>query len=158
MILEKYASMFIDQDKTFDSQANDKMLFQPEILKSGLVYIVTETVFHYPYPWISEKTIKGFLSKRPMIIVGAPYTLKTLKELGFSTFDSLWSEKYDQMESPSDRMAEIIDLIKSIAALPQEKLYQLALKSQSIVEFNFDHYQRRFVDDAVCKIYVKSII
>jgi hypothetical protein len=106
-----------------------------------LVYVVTETVFNYPYPWISEKTIKGFLAKRPMIIVSSPGTVKKLKELGFMTFESLWDEKYDSIVNNNDRMSKIVNLIIQISEMSTKELHKLAEKAQEIVEFNFNHYR-----------------
>lgn len=140
-ILNEHQHFFSTQDKLLDGDTQFDWQCQPDILKSALVYVVTETVFNYPSPWISEKIIKGVLAKRPMIIVSSPGTVKTLRDLGFKTFESLWDEKYDSMVDNNDRMSEIVNLIIQISALSTKELHELAEKAQEIVEFNFNHYR-----------------
>jgi hypothetical protein len=149
-IFNKHQYFFSTQTKladinSYQSNGDHQLKFdwhhQPNILKFALVYVVTETVFNYPYPWISEKTIKGFLAKRPMIIVSSPGTVKKLKELGFMTFESLWDEKYDSIVNNNDRMSKIVNLIIQISEMSTKELHKLAEKAQEIVEFNFNHYR-----------------
>ena len=62
---------------------------------------------------ISEKLSQAILSKKPFIIVGDKSYLKVLKDLGFKTFNSRWSEKYDELEG-RDRILSIADTIEQI--------------------------------------------
>ena len=44
---------------------------------------------------ISEKLSQAILSKKPFIIVGDKDYIKVLQDLGFKTFNEVWSEDYD---------------------------------------------------------------
>jgi hypothetical protein len=47
--------------------------------------------------YVTEKTWRALLSKRPFMILGNKNTLKELHELGFKTFPMLFDEKYDTL-------------------------------------------------------------
>ena len=79
--------------------------------------IVTETVFNYPYPYISEKTLRPIACKRMFIIIGAPYTLALLKKDGFLSWGDIVNESYDQIEDPEKRFFAVTDAIKEFCAL-----------------------------------------
>jgi hypothetical protein len=85
-------------------------------LKIG-VDIVTETVFNYPYPFVTEKTLRPINCKRMFIVVGAPYTLKMLHSKGFVTFDDIIDESYDSIEDPEERFLSIVRSIEKFCAL-----------------------------------------
>lgn len=86
--------------------------------------IVTETVFHYPYPYISEKTIRPINCKRMFIIVGAPYTLELLHSKGIKTFDDIIDESYDRIVDPEKRFFSIINSIENFCALDLMEIKQ----------------------------------
>ena len=150
-VIAKHTNTLHNQSQEVDN--NEYFNSQLSILKSALVYVVTETVFNYPYPWISEKTIKGILTKRPMILVSSPNSIKRLQDLGFKTFGSLWDESYDSILNPEKRMYAIVCLIKHIANLPDLELINLAKKAESIVEFNFSHYRANFINSDLRNVY-----
>lgn len=85
--------------------------------KDIFVDLVTETVYNYPYAFISEKTIRPIVLGRPFIIVGAPGTLKWLQELGFRTFSDYWDESYDNIVDPNKRFHRICKTIETINEL-----------------------------------------
>lgn len=76
--------------------------------------IVTETLFYRPGNYISEKTWKPIAHLHPFVIVGRPYTLKFLKELGFKTFLDFWDESYDNEETNSVRMEMVYKIITNL--------------------------------------------
>ena len=122
--------------------------FFPPCLQQALIYLVTETVFCYPYPFITEKTFKAILNKRPFILVGSPGTVQKLRDLGFKTFNDFWDESYDSIVNPSDRMQAIVNIIKQLSALRSADLQYLALRIQNAVEYNYQHYVNNFINDA----------
>ena len=76
--------------------------------------IVTETEFSDSMIHITEKTDKSIFALQPFVIVGNPYSLKRLKELGFKTFDKWWDESYDLEKNNNIRMFKIKKTIKEI--------------------------------------------
>ena len=82
--------------------ANDTR-FQTEFYKHIAVDIVTEFVYNYPYPQISEKTLRPISCKRMFILVAAPGTLALLHRKGFRTFADVIDEEYDAELDPIRR-------------------------------------------------------
>ena len=116
---------------------------EDHILKSFL-YVITETVFDYPYCFITEKTFKTFLNKRPFVMLGPPGTLKQIKKLGFKTFDSIFDESYDEIADPSDRLSKVVEIIKNVSSLSLGEIKKIMLEIQPILDFNHDHYHDNF--------------
>jgi len=77
-----------------------------ELYKNIFCEIVCETYFSGKTFFISEKTYRCILNKRPFIIQGPTWFLKNLKKLGFKTFDKWWDEGYD--EDPGDARYETL--------------------------------------------------
>ena len=46
---------------------------------------------------LTEKTTRALCLGMPFIMISSPYSLKTLKEHGFKTFDTFWNEDYDEI-------------------------------------------------------------
>jgi hypothetical protein len=150
-VLDRYTKDFVNQHHELSIEKNiDLFDYQPDALQFGLVNIITETVFEYPYPWISEKTIKSILMKRPFIIVGPAGTLNKLNDLGFRTFNSVWNESYDSIGNSSDRIKAIVDLIKELSF---KDINQLIDAVKDIAEFNYTNYANNFAAKDMYNIY-----
>jgi hypothetical protein len=89
--------------------------------------IIQESRVTQPWPNISEKTLNAIENCRPFIMVGAPGTLKMLKEMGFKTFDQWWDESYDEIDNNTDRLAkicEVIDYVNSFSLKELKNMYK----------------------------------
>lgn len=84
--------------------------------------IVTETDFSDGHIHITEKTDKSIFALQPFVIVGNPYSLQRLKELGFKTFGKWWDESYDLEKYDRIRMFKIKQTIKEINKFSVEEL------------------------------------
>lgn len=113
---------------------------QPLKLQESFLYVCTETVFNYPHVYLTEKSYKGILTKRPFVIVGVVGSLQLLKEYGFKTFDKWWSEDYDSELSNSKRLLKIYAIIEYICNLTELELQDMCKEMESILEYNFIHY------------------
>jgi hypothetical protein len=111
--------------------------YQPMFYENVALDIVTETVFDYPYPYVSEKSFKPISTKRMFIIVGACNTLKFLKDIGFKTFSSYINEAYDTVEDPAIRMSLIEHEIKTFVEKPLKEVKEILLDAKEILEHNF---------------------
>lgn len=100
--------------------------------------IVTETVFNYPYPQVTEKILRPLASKRMFILVGAPNTLGWLHNKGFKTFPKFINEDYDTIINPSKRIEFLVDEIKRICNLPMSTVKEALIEHKDIVEHNFN--------------------
>jgi hypothetical protein len=115
---------------------NIRSMFKAEYLKQSAVYLITETVGDYPYPYFTEKTWKAMVIGRPFMIVGAQNSLATLREFGFKTFDHWWSEEYDTKELLVDR---INCIIQELCKLSETNLLELEKEILPILEHNKKH-------------------
>lgn len=93
-----------------------------EIYNSSYFNLVVETninlvnEFHF-----TEKTIKAFITGIPFVLVAGPGYLSRLKQMGFKTFENIWSEEYDNIIDFDQRITAIIELIDQLSALDWSK-------------------------------------
>lgn len=105
----------------------------PELGKYGKVdnfesyfEIVTETYFLNDETLnITEKTVKPILRFQIFIIVGSPFTLSSLRELGFQTFSPYIDETYDTVIDPAQRLTCIMKEIDRLCNLSIDELHNL---------------------------------
>lgn len=99
--------------------------------------IVTETVYNYRYPYISEKTLRPIACKRLFIIVGAPGTLALLHSKGFHTFSDVIDEGYDSIIDPNKRWEYLANSIKNFVTKPINEIKDIVRNKSLILEENF---------------------
>lgn len=99
--------------------------------------IVTETVYNYRYPYISEKTFRPIACKRLFVIVGAPGTLSLLRSRGFETFSDVIDEGYDSVQDPKQRWFYLERVIKDFVSKPLSEIKNIVQSQTPILEHNF---------------------
>ena len=104
--------------------------------------LVTESNTGKDTIYFSEKTFKPILAKQPFITVASPNSLNKLKELGFKTFDKWWDESYDTEKSYVERIEKIMLIIEKLSKLSNKELLTLRTEMISILNHNFDLYQK----------------
>lgn len=127
------------------------------IYNNAYFYICTETDFYNEYKdeetnwelktkttlsWFTEKTLKSFVYKWPMIVVGNPYTLRALRTIGFKTFPMLFDERYDALADPQSRMLHIKKEITKLCELSTAEAHQLY--HSNIVQETLEHNRSHF--------------
>jgi hypothetical protein len=117
--------------------ANDTR-FQADFYKHIALDIVVETVFNYPYPYVSEKTLRPISCKRMFVIVGAPNTLGLLKRKGFETWHDLLDESYDSIIDNESRFLTVMNAIRDFCNLPFDKVQQYLRSNQDRLEHNYN--------------------
>ena len=115
--------------------------YQADFYQKIAVDVVAETVFNYPYAYISEKTLRSIACKRMFIIVGAPGTLKLLHSKGFDTFGDFIDESYDSIADPKERFLAIEQEIYRICSMPLETIKQYMIENSHKLESNFQVLQ-----------------
>ena len=116
----------------------------PLLYQSCFLQVVSETVYHYPVPYISEKTVKPIANKRPFVIVGAAGSLTNLHRLGFKTFSNFWSEDYDTILDPEKRIKEVFKVIELICNKSINDLQTLCVEMSDVLTYNFNYYIDNF--------------
>ena len=119
----------------------DLKTYQP-YQEKAYINIIGETVFDYPYPRFTEKVFGPILSKRSFILLAPADTLKELRDIGFQTFDDLFSEEYDTVSDPNKRFRIICDLILKLNELPIDKFEKLHQKADAIHKHNLLHFKK----------------
>ena len=100
------------------------------------IELVSETFLYGQCFFPTEKTVRPIVGCRPILVNGPRNFLHNLKQLGFKTFDQLWSEDYDCYEFPG-RWDQIKLVINHII----EHGYDRNLANE-IVQYNYNHLQQ----------------
>lgn len=105
-------------------------------LNNALIYIITETMGDYPYPYLTEKTWKAMVNQRPFMLVGAKGSLQKLRDLGFKTFNEWWDEDYDLQDRVSDRIEMVVQQLSLMSQLSSKELGLLEKEMQAVTAHN----------------------
>lgn len=123
-----------------DTPPNDpNNRFQSAVYQQIACDIVVETTFDYPYPYISEKTLRPIACKRMFIIVGSKGVLRLLKDKGFLTFDDFIDESYDEIHDAQDRFLSVITQIRKFCDRPLQEIVQYLKDNEHKLEHNFQN-------------------
>ena len=139
-------SVSMDRDEWLAGSYLDRVTEMFPFRRKSYVEIITEFTYKDDgLVCISEKLSQAILSKKPFIIVGDKNYLKVLKDLGFKTFNSRWSEKYDELEG-RDRILSIVDTVEQIqkeTPIETDELDNIVYdeEMQSILDYNYMHYK-----------------
>ena len=107
------------------------------IYQNFLIDIVAETFTSGNCFFITEKTIRPMLLKKPMIVMGSKNHLEYLHQMGFRTFADFWDEEYDGYEGV-DRYVRILELIDKLADKSFEELESMYWDMQYTLEHNYN--------------------
>ena len=143
----EFANKNIKNELVFGKINDSLTRWQPSFIQKSLIYLVTETVHDYPYPFLTEKTFKGILCKRPLLIAGAKNSLAILRDLGFKTWNNFWDEDYDNKEYFYQRANCIVSILKEYSKYDINTLRSICIDMENILEYNFEHYKNNF-----CKV------
>jgi uncharacterized protein YbgA (DUF1722 family) len=134
------------RNKLIEFDANQRN-FEAPWLANTFMNIVTETVFTYPHPYLTEKTFKNFWHCSPFVIVGADNSLSYLRSVGFKTFGNWIDESYDSIKDPEQRLIAILDTLDTISKWSLEECQTVYNEMQSVLTHNLMHYQDYFCND-----------
>jgi hypothetical protein len=122
-------------EQTYPILWNEQGFGLTQQYRSVFIEIVCETYFTGRTFFITEKTLRCIINRRPFIVQGPIHYLKNLKSLGFKTFDTWWDEGYDQ--DPSDaRYDTLCDGIDYIALQPDQRIKQWYDEMQPVLAHN----------------------
>ena len=98
--------------------------------------IVTETPFPERNYFSSEKIFRPMIQYHPFIVYGSPFTLKSLRQLGFKTFSPFIDESYDETISSFRRMQKITKEIKRLCSMSDTEMHKWFLSMKDILIYN----------------------
>jgi hypothetical protein len=116
-------------------------LGDPEIWRRSFINLVSET--SHSELFLTEKTVKPIVGKRPFIISGARDSLRLLQQWGFKTFSDYWPEHYDAYSYPG-RHSKIIDVLNDINKRSDLELMEMYYDMQEILNYNHNHFFGEF--------------
>lgn len=76
--------------------------------------VVTETVFDYPYSFLTEKTAKPLMMGHPFVAVANSGFYRELHRLGFRTFGHAIDESFDRIDNAQDRIRRIAQVVDDL--------------------------------------------
>lgn len=121
----KYIYSYKELGYCLPNDTNDpewQRFFNPNWYDDTWYSIVAETLVDNNLPlFITEKTFKPIAFYHPFIIVGQPKLLSRLRELGFTTFDNLFDESYDNLNNIDEKLDIIQKNITSFNKEPYDK-------------------------------------
>ena len=120
-----------------------------EIFNQSCFNLVVETSIDLTAEFhLTEKTIKAIMSGVPFVLMAGAGYLQELRKIGFRTFDSLWSEEYDNIEDFKQRSACIVDLVNSLNKFDwennQKELQSIANHNKIVLAYSNDLYKQQF--------------
>lgn len=140
----------IPEDITHEILVQDRQNFRDKIVNGGTDHlnlpssyykrialdIVNESLFHHPYPYITEKTIRCIINKRMFVLLAPAGTLAYIKSLGVRTFDDIIDESYDSEQDPALRLLKVAHLVKEFCTIPIEDIKDYYRKNENKFEHN----------------------
>lgn len=138
-------------------------IFNHWIYKNSLLSFVTETAFHHPGAFITEKTMKPIAAGHPFIILGQYRILDTLRSMGYMTEFKGIDQSYDNIEDPFERFSAVHRSLKNWVELDRSVQLEYIAESMPMIEhnrklfnstdFELESYSRLF---AKCKAIFKE--
>jgi len=111
----KYAPHSCDQ--LTEQEHNSHWTLVPEHYDDAYCNLVFETLYDAEQSggaFISEKTFKPIRHAQPFIIFGTAHSLKTLKQLGYRTFDHVLDNSYDCEVNNTQRYLKTLETLKTL--------------------------------------------
>ena len=101
---------------------------------------------------LHDKTCLPILFKRPFIFFAEKHSLKSLKNLGFKSFEEIFDESYDEESNLEKRTQMVASQISKLNKMSRTDWIGLYKKVEDRVEHNHQLlYDYRFGNDVNCK-------
>ena len=113
------------------------------------VEIVLETLFDDDRIQLTEKTLRPIAAAQPFVLASTAGSLQYLRDYGFETYGELWSESYDDIQDPQQRLQAIVHVMKDIAAWTPEQRRHMLARAHDIADRNRRHFFSRHFEQLV---------
>lgn len=91
------------------------------------------------HSFITEKTYKAILHKKPFILISQCHGLKALRVGGYQTFGHVIDESYDEIEDYDKRVEAVLNEIIRLNNLPEQEFDNLVNSCTPMIEHNHTH-------------------
>lgn len=102
-----------------------------------LIDVVAETFTTGRCFFVTEKTVRPMLLKKPFLLFGSRDYLAYLRQMGFRTFGDFWDETYDGY-SGAERLHRMFDLIDQLAKKSKDELETMYWDMAYTLEHNYN--------------------
>jgi hypothetical protein len=110
--------------------------FDIEDYASTNIEVVLETLFDDGRWHLTEKVLRPIACGQPFLLVSTGGSLQYLKKYGFKSFDSIWSEHYDSVIEPLQRLEAVVQTMKTIVSWDPETRAKKLAQAQEIALYN----------------------
>ena len=155
----------IDVDNFNPIQLEDDVMYGADLVMEKYLYtinpkwyykskvnIILETMLYPNSIHLTEKTWKAIYLGVPFVIYSpSKHYLKTLRDMGFKTFNSVINEDYDEMLG-KDKITQVINSAEELASIyDTPKVLDICRFNQELY-FNFQHRKKIYNDFFLNKI------
>ena len=138
-----------------DLSRHDEFLFtiNPNWYYKSKVNIITETTLYKNSIHLTEKTWKALYMGIPFVIYSPSRNyLKTLRDMGFKTFNSVINEDYDSIIG-NDKITQIINSAEELVTIYNTREVLDICRFNQELYFNFEHRKRIYEEGFLNKIH-----
>lgn len=121
------------------------------VYQNFLIDIVAETFTTGNCFFLTEKTIRPMLLKKPFIVFGPKDHLLYLRQMGFRTFADFWDESYDGF-SGEDRYQQILKLIDQLSVSSYDQLESMYWDMTYSLDHNYNLLMSQSYNKSIGKI------
>ena len=155
--VDNFKSIQLEGDVMYgsDLSRHDEFLFtiNPNWYYKSKVNIITETTLYKNSIHLTEKTWKAIYLGIPFVIYSPSQNyLKTLRDMGFKTFNSVINEDYDNMLG-NNKISQIINSAEELATIYNTPEVLDICKFNQELYFNFEHRKRIYEEIFFNKIH-----
>ena len=157
-----FKSIQLEGDVSYNTdvimQEENLHIINPNWYYTSKVNIISETMLYPNSIHLTEKTWKAIYLGVPFVIHSpSRHYLKTLRDMGFKTFNSVINEDYDEMTS-KDKISHVINSAEELANIYNTPQVLNICKFNQELYFNFEHRKKIFKESFLNKIYgVKTL-
>ena len=111
-----------------------------KLCESVPLELVNETYAHGSDAlFLTEKAVKAMLSKSLFLLLGNPFLLSFVKQLGFKTFPHLFDESYDNETDFVKRTKAVLKNLQEFCKIPLSDCKKIYDDNAEILDYNYNH-------------------
>jgi len=92
---------------------------------------------------VTEKSLRPMRYRKPFILIGQPYTLKALQDIGYKTFHPFIDESYDNETDNQKRFIMAMIELEKLCNKSLDELKEFNSRIDHILEHNYNHIDNR---------------
>jgi hypothetical protein len=101
----------------------------------------------------NEKISRCLLTGQPFILLANKHAYQNLRKCGFRTYDSIWDEDWDELES-EQLQTKIIKIASMCKQLAQNyTVEELFLKTKEIGDHNYNFFQEHVGESSITRVF-----